>query len=137
LAAPLFAFAFNGLLAASFSGLSHASSFAMVVLFLRFYGPKPVLVYPFGLPLSTWFSGHISALRDTEGHKKSSRLLSVCDFVRNIESVQIACEASALPLSQAGDKFFIINNLRGLLSQLLAANSANIGIVCDLGPLAQ
>ena len=76
----------------------------MVVLFLRFYGPKPVLVYPFGLPLSTWFSGHISALRDTEGHKKSSRLLSVCDFVRNIESVQIACEASALPLSQAGVK---------------------------------
>ncbi len=74
----------------------------MVVLFLRFYGPKPVLVYPFGLPLSTWFSGHISALRDTDGHKKSSRLLSVCDFVRNIESVQIACEASALPLSQAG-----------------------------------
>ena len=72
-----------------------------------------MLVYPFGLPLSTWFSGHISALRDTEGHKKSSRLLSVCDFVRNIERVQIACEASALPLSQAGDKPFVTNNLRG------------------------
>jgi len=63
---------------------------------------KPVLVYPYGLPLFTWFSGHISALRDTDGHKKSASLLSVCDFVRNFESVQIVCEASALPLSQAG-----------------------------------
>jgi hypothetical protein len=87
----------------------------MVVLFLRFYGPKPVLVYPFGLPLSTWFSGHISALRDTEGHKYSPSLLSVCDFVRKIESVQIVCEASALPLSQAGECFRYVQSTLSFL----------------------
>jgi hypothetical protein len=51
------------------TGLPHASCFSIVVSSLRFYGPKPVLVYPFGLPLSTWFSGHIRTLRDTDGHK--------------------------------------------------------------------
>lgn len=39
------------------------------------------------LPLFKRFSGHISALRDTERHKKSASLLSVCDFVRNVETV--------------------------------------------------
>jgi hypothetical protein len=27
-------------------------------------------VYPFGVPLSTWFSGHKGILGDTEVHKK-------------------------------------------------------------------
>jgi hypothetical protein len=66
---------------------------------LRFLGLKPVLVYPFGLPLSTWFSGHISALRDTEGHKESASLLDVYDFLRKFERFQIVCETSTLPLS--------------------------------------
>jgi hypothetical protein len=39
---------------------------------------------------------------DTEGHKESASLLDVYDFLRKFESVQIVCEASALPLSQAG-----------------------------------
>ncbi|MGH9968810.1 MAG: hypothetical protein ACREBG_13405, partial [Pyrinomonadaceae bacterium] len=82
---------------------------------LRFLCPKVMLVVPLCVPLFTSFSGHSSLLRDTEGHKKSASLLSVCDFVRNIEGVQIACEASALPLSQAGDKSFIINKLQGYL----------------------
>ena len=61
-----------------------------------------MLVYPFGLPFFSRFSGHSRALRDTEGHKKPASLLSVCDFVRDVERLQVACEASALPLSQAG-----------------------------------
>ena len=44
--------------------------FILVRLFhpvsLRLYGPKASVVYPYGVPLFTRFSGHISALRDTE-----------------------------------------------------------------------
>ncbi len=98
---------------------------------------RPVFVYPFALPLFTWFSGHSSALRDTEGHKKSASLLSVCDFVRNIESVQIACEASALPLSQAG-----INLLESIVyshnwtSEIRGNYAVNVAILNDLCSLA-
>lgn len=48
--------------------------------------------------------------------------------------LEIARECS-LPELSAGDKPFIINSLHGLLG--VAANSANIGILCDLCPLAQ
>jgi hypothetical protein len=65
---------------------------------------------PLFVPLFSWFSGHNGTLADTEGHKKPASLLSVCDFVRKIESVQIVCEASALPLSQAGGKSFKLNS---------------------------
>ena len=91
-----------------------------------------MLVYPFGLPLSTWFSGHISALRDTEGHKKSASLLSVCDFVRNVENVQVACEASALPLSQAGVSPLESMGYADSWTRDLTANlTANVGILDD------
>jgi hypothetical protein len=54
---------------------------------LNLLWPKGQYSYTLSLPLFSWFSGHSRALRDTEGHKKSASLLSVCDFVRNIESV--------------------------------------------------
>ena len=66
---------------------------------------RPVFVYPFLYPFFRGFrdtAGHYVTLRDT---KKPASLLSVCDFVRKIESVHMVCEASALPLSQAGIPF--------------------------------
>jgi hypothetical protein len=66
---------------------------------------EPVFVYlfctPF-VPLFRWLSGHSRAPGDTEGHKTPASLSGVYDFVRKLESFEIVCEASALPLSQAG-----------------------------------
>src|SRR5689334_18994326 len=60
---------------------------------------------PLFVPLFLWFSGHSRAPGDTERHKKSASLLDVYDFLRKFESGRIVCEASALPLSQAGNVF--------------------------------
>jgi hypothetical protein len=42
-------------------GIGIAGLFIFHPVSLRFYGPKPVMVYPFGLPLFTWFSGQGTA----------------------------------------------------------------------------
>jgi len=68
--------------------------------------PTANIRVPLFVPLFRWFSGHSRAPGDTEGHKESASLLDVYDFLRKFESFQIACEASALPLSQAGDLFY-------------------------------
>jgi len=74
---------------------------------LRFYGPtaniRLPLFVPLFVPLFSWFSGHNRTRGDTEGHKKPASLLDVYDFLRKFESFRIVCEASALPLSQAGN----------------------------------
>src|SRR5262249_51940087 len=92
--------------------------FVIFILFLStFYGPKASVRIPLSLPLFSWLSGHSRAPRDTEGHKESASLLDVYDFLRKFESFQIVCEASALPLSQAGRKSFRINSLRRNVDQ--------------------
>ena len=78
------------------------------------------LVYPFLRGFQDT-AGHRGTARDT---KKPASLLSVCDFVRNVEAVGVVCEASALPLSQAGDKFLNINSLQALLDQQITGSYA-------------
>jgi hypothetical protein len=53
-------------------------------------------VYPFGVPLSTWFSGHIGALRDTAGHTNHSVFIDVYEIVQENEKFKTAPEANAL-----------------------------------------
>jgi len=57
---------------------------------------RPALVYPFGVPLSTWFSGHIGVLGDTEGHTNHSVFIDVYDFVQENRKLGTAPEANAL-----------------------------------------
>jgi hypothetical protein len=60
-------------------------------------------VYPFGVPLSRWFSGHISTLRETEGHKNRPIFIDVYEFVQEKGKLRTAPEANGSnPLSYAG-----------------------------------
>ena len=65
-------------------------------IFYRSFGPKQALVYPFGVPLSTWFSGYIRTLRETEGHKNRPIFIGVYEFVQEKRKLRTALEANAL-----------------------------------------